>query len=96
MLVHAGLEGLRAGLPAPPILEQDPETLDEAERARLGVFVLPRSLAEALDALEADAVALGWMGPVLAQAYLMHKRGEIAMMSEHDADEMLRLYAEAY
>ena len=96
VLVHAGLEGLRAGLPAPPILDRDPEALDEAERERLGVGILPRGLGEALDALEADAVALGWLGPVLAEAYLMHKRGEIALMAERDADEMLRVYAEAY
>jgi glutamine synthetase len=96
MIVWAGLEGLRAGLPAPPILDGDPEDLDAEERARLGIGVLPRSLAEALDALEADATARDWLGPVLAEAYLMHKRGEIAMMAEHDADAMLRIYAEAY
>jgi glutamine synthetase len=96
MLVFAGLEGLRAGLPAPPVSDTDPGTLPEAERARLGIGILPRSLSEALDALEADKTALGWLGPELARAYLMHKRGEIAMMAEHDADEMLRLYAEAY
>lgn len=96
MLVFAGLEGLRAGLAAPPILDGDPGALDEAERARLGVDVLPRSLDAALDALEADAAARAWLGPVLAEAYLMHKRGEAALMAERDADEMLRLYAEAY
>jgi glutamine synthetase len=96
MIVQAGLEGLRACLPPPPILDGDPEDLDPAERARLGIGVLPRSLAEALDALEGDATARGWLGPVLAEAYLMHKRGEVAMMAEHDADAILRLYAEAY
>jgi glutamine synthetase len=96
MIVSAGLEGLRAGLPAPPILDGDPEDLDAEERERLGIGVLPRSLAVALDALEADATARDWLGPVLAEAYLMHKRGEIAMMAEHDADAMLRIYAEAY
>jgi glutamine synthetase len=94
-LVFAGLEGLRAGLPAPPVIETDPETLPEAERARLGIGVLPRSLAEALDALEADTTAMGWLGPVLAEAYLMHKHGEVAMMAEHGV-AMLRLYADAY
>jgi glutamine synthetase len=96
MIVRAGLEGLRAGLPPPPIVDGDPEDLDPAERARLGIGVLPRSLPEALDALEGDATARGWLGPVLAGAYLMHKRGEVAMMAERDADAMLQLYAEAY
>ncbi len=96
MLVLAGLEGIRAGLPAPPILETDPEEIPDGERARLGIGILPRSLPDALDALEGDAVAMGWLGPVLAEAYVMHKRGEIEMMAERDEEDMLQTYAEAY
>lgn len=96
MLVHAGLEGLRAKLPAPPIQDGDPGALPDEERARLGIGILPRSLGEALDALDADATARGWLGPALAEAYRMHKRGEIAMFADCDADDMFRLYAEAY
>lgn len=95
-LVYAGLEGLLAELPAPPIQDGDPSALSDVERARLGIRVLPRSLGEALDALDADATARGWFGPALAEAYLMHKRGEIAMLADRDADEMIRIYAEAY
>ena len=95
-LVFAGLEGLRAGLPAPPVHDGDPAALAAEARAALGIAMLPRSLGEALDAFEADARARAWLGPVLAEVYVMHKRGEIAMMQERSADEMLRLYAEAY
>jgi len=96
MLVFAGLEGIRDSLPAPAIHDGDPEILGAAERARLGIQDLPRSLPEALDALEADAVAQSWLGPTLAQAYLMHKHGEIAMLKDHEPDDVLRVYSEAY
>ena len=96
MLVFAGVEGIKAGLPAPAIHDGDPEELSEAERHRMGILDLPRSLEEALLALEADDVARAWLGPVLAPAYLMHKRGEIGMLQALDADEICRRYAEAY
>lgn len=96
MLVMAGLEGIKAGLPAPALHEGDPETLSEAERRSLGIQDLPRSLEEALGALDEDAVAKAWLGPTLAQAYLMHKRGELGVLEGVDADEICRRYAEAY
>lgn len=95
-LVLAGLQGLRENLPTPPVTEQDPETFSPEQREQLGIRILPQSLAAALDALEADAVAQGWLGPVLARAYLMHKRGEIGMLEGKSADEIARIYAEAY
>ncbi len=96
MLVFAGLAGIRDGLPAPYISSGDPGTLGDDERARLGIQDLPRDLGEALDALEADAEAMAWLGPTLSKAYLMHKRGEIAMAAGKDADELCRIYARAY
>jgi glutamine synthetase len=96
MLVFAGLQGIRDSLPAPAIHDGDPETLGAAERARLGIQDLPRSLEEALDALEADAVAQSWLGPTLAQAYLMHKRGEIAMLKDREPNDVLPVYSQAY
>jgi glutamine synthetase len=96
MLVFAGLEGLRNSLPAPSIFDGDPETLSPTERAEMGIEDLPRSLNEALEALEADRVAQAWLGPTLAQAYLMHKRGEMSMLHDRDPEDVLRVYAEAY
>ncbi len=96
MLVHAGLAGIEADLPAPPIVGEALETMGEEERARLGIQDLPRSLGEALDALQDDAAAAGWMGPELHRAYLMHKRGEIEMASGWDMETLVRRYAEAY
>ena len=96
MLVRAGLAGLRQNLPVPAITSGDPGLWSAEERARLGVADLPRSLPEALAALEADSEAMTWMGPVLSQAYLIHKRGEIAMTEGIDVDELCRIYARAY
>jgi glutamine synthetase len=95
-LLSAGLEGLRQGLPAPGIMESDPGDLSEAERAARGVARLPQSLAEALDALEADEVARAWLPAELLDAYLRHKRAEIAIMEDVDRDERCRRYADAY
>ena len=95
-LVRAGLEGIRQNLPAPALTNGDPGALSPAERQARGIGELPTSLGEALDALEADPVAMGWLGPTLGQAYLMHKRGEIGMTNGVAIDELCRLYAEAY
>lgn len=96
MLAFAGLQGIRDRLTCPPITDQDCETLGAERRRELGIQDLPRTLEEALDALEADTVATGWLGETLTRAYLMHKRGEAATVKEFTADEAYRLYAEAY
>ena len=96
MLVMAGLQGIKDGLAAPALFDGDPEELSADERRSMGIQDLPRSLAEALDALAADEVAKDWLGPALLEAYLMHKRGEIDTLESLDADEICRRYAEAY
>jgi glutamine synthetase len=96
MLVYAGLSGIQDKLPVPYLSSGDPGTLSTEERAKRGIGDLPRTLGEALDALEADEKAVAWMGPVLAQAYLIHKRGELAMTKGTDMDELCRIYAKAY
>ena len=95
-LVYAGLAGIREGLPRPTLSRGDPGDLSAEERGRLGIGDLPRSLDEALSALEADEAASAWLGPVLTEAYLMHKRGELAMAAGLALDELCRIYARAY
>ncbi len=95
-LVYAGLAGIRERLPRPTLSHGDPGDLSADERARLGIGDLPHSLGEALAALEADSVARGWLGPVLSEAYLLHKRGELAMAAGIELDELCRIYAKAY
>lgn len=96
VLVQAGLQGMREKLATPPITEGDPEELGPEKRRQMGIQDLPRSLGEALDALEQDETVLGWLGPTLSQAYLQHKRGEASMLDGKDEAEICRVYAEAY
>jgi len=76
-LLVAGLDGIERKLdPGEPTLV-DPDTLSDDERSRRGIRRLPRSLGEALDALEGDDVLRAALGDVLAQAYLTVKRSEV-------------------
>ena len=80
-ILWAGTDGIRRQLPLP----------------KDGVGgELPHSLGEALDRLEATAVAKEWFGEQLLDAYLRHKRGEIKLLGELDPAEQCRRYAEVY
>lgn len=97
LLVAAGLEGLRANLAAPLITHNvDPGTMTEAERDAAGIHLLPQSLGAALDALEADPVACGWMPDDLRAAYLRFKRAEIGMFADLDPEAQCARVAQAY
>lgn len=95
-ILLAGLEGLRAGLPTPPILDRDPAQLDEQEQTRFGVGTLPGSLEEALAALEQDAAARAWLPAPLHDAYAAVKRAEIEATARLDLGEICRRYAAIY
>jgi glutamine synthetase len=95
-IVRAGLEGLRARLPAPPILERDPAELDDAEAARYGVGAMPPSLGDSLEALEKDESVRSWMKPLLYEAYVGVKRSELQAAEGLDASEVCERYAAIY
>jgi glutamine synthetase len=95
-IARAGLDGLRAQLEAPPILEGDPGVLEEAEAARFRVGAMPRSLADSLDALGQDATVRGWLGPLLYDAYVGVKRSELQAAEGLDVDELCSRYAAIY
>jgi glutamine synthetase len=95
-LVLAGLEGVRAGLEQPPILDRDPAHLDAAEAERFGVGALPSSLEDALRALADDDVARGWLGPTLYEAYVGVKQAELDAVAGLELDEVCRRYAAIY
>jgi glutamine synthetase len=81
-LVWAGVDGLRRKLALPG---------DDAEAAPL-----PRSLEEALGALERDEVAATWWSGDAMAAYLAFKRAEIAALGEADPAEICERYAAVY
>ncbi len=57
---------------------------------------LPATLEEALDALAASDAAKTWMGESFHGAYLLHKRGEAALMAGLTEAEQCARYAETY
>ena len=93
-IVHAGVDGLRQKLDLPP--PRDIARMNETEREAAGIRHLPRSLAEALDRLEATPEAKDWFGPVYLEAYLRHKRAEIRMLDGLDEAAQCARYALAY
>jgi glutamine synthetase len=95
-LVRAGLDGLRAQLPAPPILGEDPSELDEHERARYGVGAMPDSLEASLEALARDETVRACLKPLLYDAYVGVKRSELQAAEGLDIGELCRRYASIY
>jgi glutamine synthetase len=76
MFLAAGLEGIEQGLdPGDPIALNMYEQSDEQLRD-LGVSTLPRTLLEAVEALDADALATGVLGPELKAAFVELKARE--------------------
>lgn len=57
---------------------------------------LPRSLGEALDAMEASDAVKIWFGPTFFEAYLRHKRSEAAYVADLSAEDLCARYAEVY
>ncbi len=57
---------------------------------------LPRSLAEALDGTEKSAAVQDWFGPTFLEAYLRHKRSELAHVAGLDPPELCARYAEVF
>lgn len=77
-LLAAGLDGVRWELSSAPglLVSGDPADLSDDEREARGIKVLPRSLEEAIAALEADELLLGALGEPLARAFLAVRRSE--------------------
>ncbi len=80
-IVFAGVDGMRRKLELPANATPEP---------------LPRTLADALDALDACAPARDWFGPVHLDAYLRHKRAEVKQMAGLTPAELCDRYAEVY
>ncbi|MEU1385658.1 MULTISPECIES: glutamine synthetase family protein [unclassified Nonomuraea] len=78
-VIHAGLDGIRRKLDPGEAVDVDPDTMPDRYPR------LPGSLAEALDALEADEVLMEALGPLRRSAYLAVKRSEAAAFAAKDA-----------
>jgi glutamine synthetase len=95
-LIAAGLDGIKRNLDPGEPVEVDPGNLSEDERARRGIHRLPETLDAALDALEADAVLTGALGPMLARAYIAVKRLESSYFADKTPEEETRQHFYKY
>jgi glutamine synthetase len=80
-LVHAGLDGVRRRLDPGDPLAVDPGSLSDGELRRRGVQRLPRSLGEAVEALERDEYLMSVLGPLHSGLYPALKRVEVHDMA---------------
>lgn len=96
LLIRAGLEGLRAKLEPPALVDGPIEAMPAKEQRRAGILRLPATLAEALAALEEDKRVTGWFSPELLQVYRALKQDELRRLEGlDDAAKCLR-YADVY
>jgi len=83
-LMAAGLDGIDKKLDPGEPVAVDPGTLSEDERTRRGIRRLPKTLAEALEALERDEVLMSALGDLLGRTFLTVKRSEAAAFGAED------------
>ena len=93
-VVWAGVDGISRGLSLPQ--QRDIAAMAPDQRRAAGIAELPHSLGEALDCLEATPQAADWFGAAYLDAYLRHKRAELAMVADLTPEELCARYAESY
>jgi len=96
VVLKAGLEGIRAGLEQPPLINSDPSNFSAEEQAELGVRRLPSSLSEALDTLAADETVTGWFSKDFLDCYFAMKRKEIEIVADLSPEALCARYASVY
>lgn len=95
-VIAAGLGGLTSSAPLAQEITGDPARLDPAEAAARGVRRLPVSLAESVEEFRKDEVLRATLGPVLADAVIAVRRGEIAAVDGLDDEGVAAAYRWKY
>jgi glutamine synthetase len=95
-LIAAGLDGIQRELDPGPDNTDDLFQLPLAEIRRRGIPLLPQSLNDAVDALEADEVVCSALGAPLATEFIRLKRAEWLAYARHVSDWELQRYAGAF
>ncbi|MDQ0752845.1 glutamine synthetase [Streptomyces africanus] len=95
-LIAAGLDGLASSAALPEETTGDPARLGEAEAAARGVRRLPVSLERAVEEFREDDVLRAALGPVLADAVIAVRRGELASVAGLDDDQVAAAYRWKY
>lgn len=78
VLLAAGLDGIQRQLDPGPPANTDVGHASAAELAAAGIHFLPRTLPEALHAVESDAVIMDALGTIIGPEFLKVKRTELA------------------
>jgi glutamine synthetase len=87
-VLFAGADGLRREAPPPALLEGDTYSLPEEQQGT----PLPMSLAEALDALEADGTLREAIGSEIVDTFMAMKRFEVERYRQHVSEWDLSEY----
>ncbi|MDH6212823.1 glutamine synthetase family protein [Streptomyces pseudovenezuelae] len=95
-VIAAGLDGLASSAPLPQEITGDPARLDPEEAAARGVRRLPVSLAESVEEFRKDELLRAALGPVLADAVIAVRLGEIAAVDGLDDDRVAATYRWKY
>jgi glutamine synthetase len=95
-LIAAGLDGIERALDPGPDCAEDLFSLTLAQIRERGIALLPQTLGEAVDALEADKVVGGALGTTLLHEFCALKRDEALAYSRHVSHWELERYATAF
>jgi glutamine synthetase len=92
VMLAAGLKGLEEGYELPEEASSNLFELDADERAATGIATLPRSLSEALDAMEGSELMVDALGEHIHTWFLRNKRAEWAEYKAHVSPFELQRY----
>ena len=96
LMLAAGLEGIRDGLDPGEPNRDNLYRLSEVELQERGITWLPRSLGEAIEALESDPLARTVFGPAMFTSFIDEKRAEWdsynAHVSSWESERYLRFF----
>jgi glutamine synthetase len=95
-LIAAGLDGIERGLDPGPATADDLFELSLPQIRGRGIPLLPQSLAEACDALEADETICSALGDTLSKQFLRLKRDEALAYARHVSAWELDRYAATF
>jgi glutamine synthetase len=95
-VLTAGMDGIERNLDPGEPTTVDPATLSDEERASMGIYPLPASLDEALDALEGDEVLIEALGEPLVRTHLAVGRAQAKMARDLSPEEVAAAAAMIY
>jgi glutamine synthetase len=93
-MLAAGLDGIERDLMPPAPVNEDVYHFDQVDLDARAIGTLPGTLAEALDALEQDAVIQDALGPDITDVFLRAKRAEWGQYRIQVTDWELERYLE--